>query len=1369
MSQKRVRLIPVLLLLILMGASALVQPAIADVFVPDWVIQNSTISDVTVKPTNSEVNGDLEGVEAISNEKVLKIDGSSSMTPFNQTLKQRFEQEFPETRVDISAQGTDVALQKLVNGDIDLAAIGRTLTPDEKAKGLKEIPISQEKIAVIVGKDNPFKGTLTIEQFIQIFQGQIRDWAEVGGAPGPIWLIDRPENSDTRLALSRYGISRAPLAVTKGAEFAEGMPIDDATAAAADLPTENVIRLEADDTATVIRQLGKDGISYAIASQLVGQNKARIVKLAVLHEALPDDPLYPYAQTRGYAYKEGSAATSFINFVAAEPGQAAVVSAKTTEAAAIVAALKPTPKLPTLPIFGKDAIESANRPSIADPVAQVPEEAKGTERSPLFWLWWLSPLLLVGAIFQWLRNRRALPASTAESTPSESTRSEPAAEITEPAAEITEPAAEITVPTAEITVPSVAIAPPEAAQVADPSVLLAQGLGLMGAGRYAEALPYFSEAIEIRPAFPEAWIGKGQALLQLERLEEALTSFNQATELNADLPAAWIGKGDAFTKLGLPEEAKASYQRGSVGVVPPEAIAAETVFSPAIALSEIAAFRQAFLDGLSRLGKSLETATPQDSYTVLASLVCDRLLQLTTPESRLKQGDRLVGEFSAEFMPGLHLANNLLNLDLTDGVGRAMQELNISLDDLLAQEEEPGLGRGGLGRLMVCYLEALATAEVAAIGYGIRYEYGIWQIEIADEWLRNGNPWEVERPELAVSVQFGGCTEAYIDSENCYRVRWVANEAIRGIPYDTPIPGYKSSAVSLLRLWRAEAAENFSKVLYPSDMEFQGKQVRLKQQFFFVSCSLQDIIRMHLGTGSLIETLPARFALQLNDTDPLIAIAELMRLLMDDQGLAWEQAWHVTQSCFAYTNHSLLPEALDYTQYSLYLVGALLPRHLEIILEINARFLEEVRSRYPNDEARVQRMSLIDEAGDRYVRMVYLACLGSHAVNGISPLHTAILQHLIVPDFYELYPEKFSSKTNGVSPRRFLALSNPRLSELITSKIGEGWIADLGQLTQLEEFAHDPEFCRQWQQVKQLMKQELAEIIQRQSETVVDVNSLFDVQAIEIHEHKRQHLNLLHIITLYNRLKANPHLEMPSRTFIFSGKAAPDYSTAKLIIKLINAVAEVINADPEVQGRIKVVFLKNFTIQLSQQIYPATDLAEYISTAGTEACGIGNMITVMNGGLLIGTRDGSNLEIRDAIGTENFFQFGLTVNDILAQRSTYNPQEIYNTHPELKQAIDQIAGGSFSNGDTELFQPLIDLMLNWDAHLVLADYESYIACQDQVSQVYADRDRWTRMTILSAARMGKFSADRAVQEYYEDTWGMMSAHAPTDQSISQVN
>ncbi|HEY9626460.1 MAG TPA: glycogen/starch/alpha-glucan family phosphorylase [Coleofasciculaceae cyanobacterium] len=1373
MSPRKVRLVPALLLsLILISTSvSQVQPAIAAESAISQTASEAVGSVVDLLPPSTESEL-LEAVEI----KTLKIDGSSAMTVLNQALKQRFEQAFPDTEVTIDAQGTEAALQKLIEGDIDLAAIGRSLTTAEKVKGLKEIPISQERIAVIVGKENPFKGDLTVEQFTQIFQGKITDWSEVGGVPGRIWVIDRPENSDTRLALSRYGISRALLTAATGAiadaaprpESATVEPTDESSKTAdlpSDLPSENIIRLETDDTAAVIRQLGKDGISYAIASQLAGQNKARIVKLAVLHEALPDDPLYPYAQTRGYAYKQGSAATAFVDFATAEPGQAIVTAAKSAEAAAIASALKPAPKLPSLGLFGKDAKSEARPEPLADPQAKVPDTAP--ERSLSVW-WWLLPLVLLGAVLGWLRSQW-LSSQQADDAP-EDAASEAASEPIAPAPVIELPA--------------------------DAQTLFAQGMALLGTDRPTEAIIYLAKAVEIQPDFPEAWVGKGKTLLKLERLEEALSCFNQATELNATLPEAWIGKGDVLTKLGLPEEAQTSYRRSTepVGrlelVAEPEAVAEPEVAEPeatelvepevaepvavaepsAIAPFTVAALKSAFLDNLSRLqGKSLETATPQDCYLALAALICDRLLQFTTPEDHLKRGDRLVGEFSAEYMPGLHLAHNLLSLDISDSVAQAMRELNIDLDDLLEQEEEPGLGRGGLGRLMVCYLDALATAEVPAIGYGIRYEYGIfdqeissgWQIEIADEWLRNGNPWEVERPEAAVQVQFGGRTEAYMDAQNGYRVRWVADEVIQGIPYDTPIPGYKSSTVNFLRLWKAEAAENLSKVLYPSDMEFQGKLVRLKQQFFFVSCSLQDIIRMHLNTGASIETLPDRFALQLNDTDPLMAIVELMRLLIDEHDFSWEQAWHITQSCFAYTNHSLLPEALDYTQYTLHLVGSLLPRHLEIIFELNTRFLEEVRSRYPEDEARVQRLSLIDEAGDRYVRMVYLACLGSHAINGVSSLHTAILQHLILPDFYELYPEKFSSKTNGVSLRRFLALSNPRLADLITSKIGDRWIAQPDQLSNLEAFADDAEFRSAWGQVKQAMKQALADQIQQQNGLTIDVDSLFDVQAIEIHEHKRQHLNLLHIITLYNRIKANPHLEMPSRTFIFSGKVAPDYSTAKLIIKLIHAVAEVVNTDPAVQGRIKVVFLKDFTIQLSQKIYPATDLAEYISTAGTEACGIGNMITVMNGGLLIGTRDGSNLEIRDAIGTDHFFQFGLTVNDILAQRPSYEPRDVYNREPELKQAIDQIAGGYFSNGDTELFQPLVHLMLNWDAHLLLADYASYVACQEQVSQVYADRDRWIRMTILSAARMGKFSADFAVQEYCRDIWGI------TPESVEQ--
>lgn len=795
--------------------------------------------------------------------------------------------------------------------------------------------------------------------------------------------------------------------------------------------------------------------------------------------------------------------------------------------------------------------------------------------------------------------------------------------------------------------------------------------------------------------------------------------------------------------------------------------------------------KRAFLDNLFYVqGKFPKIATLNDYYMALAYTVRDRLLHrwLNTTETYMKSGVRSVGYFSAEYLLGPHLGNNLLNLDIYAQVQHAMQDLGLDLEVLLDQEEDPGLGNGGLGRLAACYLNSLAALEIPAIGYGIRYEYGIfdqeirdgWQVEITDKWLRNGNPWEIARPEWAVSVKLGGHTEAYLDDQGCYRVRWIPARMIKGVPYDTPVLGYKTNTANTLRLWTAKAiesfdfaafnsgnyfgavhekllSENLSKVLYPNDEPFEGKQLRLEQQFFFVSCSLQDLIRIHRSRGHQLEIFHEKFALQLNDTHPAIAVAELMRLLVDEHGIEWTPAWHITRNTFAYTNHTLLPEALEC--WSLRLFERLLPRHLEIIYEINRRFLDEVRIQFPNDGDRVRRVSLIDDSGERFVRMAHLACVGSQAINGVAALHTELLKNNVLRDFYELYPEKFSNKTNGVTPRRFIVLSNPRLSQLITSKIGDRWMLHLEDLKQLEAFVDDAEFRQQWYQIKQSIKTDLATYIQKQNGIVVNPESLFDIQAKRIHEYKRQHLNVLHIITLYNRIKANPNLDITPRTFIFGGKAAPGYYMAKLIIKLIHSVAEVVNADPDVRDRLKVVFLKDYNVKFAQRVYPAADLSEQISLAGKEASGTGNMKFAMNGALTIGTLDGANIEIREEVGSENFFLFGLTTEEVSALKANnYQPWHYYQGYAELRTAIDQLASGYFSRGDAQLFKPLIDSLLNWDEYLLLADYQSYIECQEQVSQAYRDRDRWIRMSILNVARIGKFSSDRAVREYCQDIW-----------------
>ncbi|NJK28898.1 MAG: glycogen/starch/alpha-glucan phosphorylase [Acaryochloris sp. SU_5_25] len=793
----------------------------------------------------------------------------------------------------------------------------------------------------------------------------------------------------------------------------------------------------------------------------------------------------------------------------------------------------------------------------------------------------------------------------------------------------------------------------------------------------------------------------------------------------------------------------------------------------------------AFLNNLFYVqGKFPALATQYDYYMALAYTVRDRLLQrwINTAATYTELGSRTVAYFSAEFLMGPHLGNNLINLGIYDQVEQGMAELGLNLDELQGQEEEPGLGNGGLGRLAACYLDSLATLDIPSLGYGIRYEFGIfdqdirdgWQVERTDKWLSAGNPWEIARPEWSVAIKLGGHTEPYKDDQGQFRCRWVPDQVVKGIPYDTPILGYQTNTATTLRLWTAEApesfdfkafnsgdylgavyekmiSENISKVLYPNDDSSQGKKLRLTQQFFFVSCSLQDMIRILFGQHLQLENFHKKFAVQLNDTHPAISVVELMRLLVDEHHMNWDQAWSITQQTFAYTNHTLLPEALE--RWPIELFGTLLPRHLELIYEINQRFLDEIRIKFPDDEARMIRMSLIDETGERYVRMAHLACVGSHAINGVAALHTELLQKDVLRDFYEMYPHKFTNKTNGVTPRRFMVLSNPQLSRLITSKIGDRWIKKLDELQQLEAFVDDPGFQLEWRRIKQHSKTELAAYIQTHNNITVDPDSLFDIQAKRFHEYKRQHLNLLHIVTLYNRIKANPNIDITPRTFIFGGKAAPGYFIAKLIIKLINSVGNVVNRDPDVRGRLKVVFLKDYNVKLAQRIYPAADLSEQISTAGKEASGTGNMKFALNGALTIGTLDGANVEIREEVGAENFFLFGLTTEEVYHKRvHGYSPQDYYHADPELKLAIDRIASGFFSHGDAELFQPLIDSLLHQDQYFLLADYAAYIDCQDRVSVAYQDQEKWTRMSILNAARMGKFSSDRAIEDYCREIW-----------------
>jgi starch phosphorylase len=782
--------------------------------------------------------------------------------------------------------------------------------------------------------------------------------------------------------------------------------------------------------------------------------------------------------------------------------------------------------------------------------------------------------------------------------------------------------------------------------------------------------------------------------------------------------------------------------------------------------------------------RTLELATRNDWYMAVACAVRDRMLDdwLNSLGHLADRRIKIVSYLSAEFLMGPHLGNNLVNLGIMEPVRQAVAELGQDLDELLRQEEEPGLGNGGLGRLAACYLDSLASLRVPAIGYGIRYEFGIfdqeirdgWQVELTDKWLRMGNPWEICRPEITYTVGLGGHTEQSCDESGHLQVRWVPDKVVKGVAYDTPVAGYRSGMTDLLRLWKSEAVESFdfqsfnvgdyyravdgkvdsetiSKVLYPNDEPAAGKRLRLTQQYFFVSCSLQDMIRIQLLRCGSLDSFAGSFAVQLNDTHPSIAVAELMRLLVDEHRFEWNHAWEITRNTMAYTNHTLLPEALE--KWPLPLFAELLPRHLEIIYEINRRFLDEVRLAQPGNDQLAARLSIIDESGERHIRMAHLASVGSHAINGVAALHTELLKQTVLRDFYDLHPERFHNVTNGVTPRRWVALSNPGLTSLVSGKIGEGWLTQPGWLRGLEKFAANRTFQRSWQKVKKENKTALASVIRERTGIDVDPASLFDVLVKRIHEYKRQHLKVLHIITLYNRIKRDPQAEVTPRTFIFGGKAAPGYFMAKLIIKLITSVGEAVNNDPDVAGRLKVVFFPDFNVTNGQMIYPAADLSEQISTAGKEASGTGNMKFSLNGALTVGTLDGANVEIREEVGEENFFLFGLNVAEVQELKSHgYTPRSWYEGNPELRGVIDRIAAGDFSPGGRNLFQPLVDHLLSRDDYLVLADYQAYIDCQDRIDAAYRDSERWTRMSILNVARMGKFSSDRSIRDYCDMIW-----------------
>ena len=785
------------------------------------------------------------------------------------------------------------------------------------------------------------------------------------------------------------------------------------------------------------------------------------------------------------------------------------------------------------------------------------------------------------------------------------------------------------------------------------------------------------------------------------------------------------------------------------------------------------------------LGKLAPSATRHDLYMALSYAVRDRLMTryLAGKEALNEHPAKSVAYLSAEFLIGPQLGNNLLMLGIEKEAAEALNRFNgTTLDDVREVEEEPGLGNGGLGRLAACYMESLASLEVPAVGYGIRYEFGIfdqlirdgWQVEITDKWLKGGWPWELTHPDQAVFVGFGGRTEGYTDEHGRYRSRWIPAEHAIGIPHDIPVLGYKVNTCDRLRLWRATATESFdfyafnigdyygaveekvgsetlSKVLYPNDGTDEGRRLRLKQQHFFVSCSLQDMLRNLEQRKIPVTEFPQHWAVQLNDTHPAIAVAELMRLLIDDKNLDWDVAWDITSRSLAYTNHTLLPEALE--KWGLPLFASLLPRHLELIFEINRRFLQQVRLKHPGDDAILRKLSIIDEEGQKAVRMAHLATVGSHHVNGVAKLHSDLVKSSLMPEFAQLWPEKFTNVTNGVTPRRWMGLCNPQLRGLLDEVIGQNWLHNLDELKQLERFQDDSGFLERWDQTKLEAKRQLASYIHRHTSVLVDPASLFDVQVKRIHEYKRQHLNALQVIAQYLRIKNGQGDGLAPRTVIFGGKAAPGYYMAKLIIRFINGIAETVNSDPDMDGRLRVVFLPDYNVKLGERVYPASDLSEQISTAGKEASGTGNMKFAMNGALTIGTLDGANVEIREQVGADNFFLFGKTTPEIEALRkSGYRPWERLDELPELQDVLHLVEQGHFSNGDTELFRPLVENLRGQDPFFVFADFEAYLKAQDEVSSAWANRQHWNRMSLLNSARMGYFSSDRSVREYCDGIW-----------------
>jgi starch phosphorylase len=801
--------------------------------------------------------------------------------------------------------------------------------------------------------------------------------------------------------------------------------------------------------------------------------------------------------------------------------------------------------------------------------------------------------------------------------------------------------------------------------------------------------------------------------------------------------------------------------------------------------ADIDSLKRAFADHLHySQAKDEHSATALDRFFAVAYAVRDRMMRrwIQTQQAYYKADAKRVYYLSLEFLMGRALENNLINLGLHDNMRAALADLGLELADLLEQEPDAGLGNGGLGRLAACFLDSMATLALPAYGYGIRYEFGIfdqeirqgYQVERPEEWLRFGNPWEIPRPEYVVPVKLYGRTEHFTDARGKHRVRWVDARHVLGMPYDIPIAGFRNGTVNTLRLWRARASEeldladfnagdymraveekdlteNISKVLYPNDLTVMGKELRLQQQYFFVACSIHDIVNRHLKMHDGFGAFADKVAIQLNDTHPAVAVAELMRLLVDDHELEWDDAWEICRATFGYTNHTLMPEALE--RWSVDLFGRVLPRHLEIVYEVNRRFIEGVRAAGKADEAALARMSVIEDGPVKQVRMANLAVIASRSVNGVAALHTELLKKELFRDFHALWPERFNNKTNGVTPRRWLLAANPELARAITDAIGPDWMTDAEKLKGLEPLADDTGFRRLFRGIKRENKERLAAIVRAEGGPALDLDSVFDVQVKRIHEYKRQLLNALRIAGMYLRMKADPTFRPLPRTYLFGGKAAPGYAMAKLIIKLITSIADTVNADPDVRGHLSVVFLRNYRVSLAERIFPAADVSEQISTAGTEASGTGNMKFALNGALTLGTLDGANVELREAVGPENFFLFGLTVEEVTALRARgYVPRERYEADRSLREVLDAIGSGAFSPEEPHLFRPIVDSLLQGDRYLVLADFAAYCAAQHELALAYQDPERWTRMAILNVARAGRFSSDRTIRQYADEIW-----------------